>query len=109
MSALLLVIYKCLKIYLHEYFHLCHFSKKITTSEKYSLFENSDLSDSDYIELCKLLFEKKTVMLHTVKMSETFLPYVRLDWNLKLSCKEKGPTKIPIHYRGKLNDFLDDR
>ena len=47
------------------------------------------LNDSEYLHFCEILGQKKTAMLHIVKLLEEILLRFGLDWNLMLNCKDK--------------------
>ena len=71
-------------------------------------FQFSDLTDTEYITLCKMLLKYKTCFAtdknEVGKISTPFR--IRLEHNAQLITQ--GPSKVPIHYRDKLNVFLKD-
>ena len=69
-------------------------------------FQFSDLSDTEYVKLCTILVNNKQCYAkHKNDVGLISTPFrIRLKENCKLQTQR--PTKIPIHYREKLNKLL---
>ena len=76
-----------------------HFIKKYN-------FQFSDLTDTEYITLCNMLLKFKTCYAtHKNDVGKISTPFrIRLKTNAQL--KTQSPSKVPIHYRDKLNALL---
>ena len=71
-------------------------------------FQFSDLTDTEYITLCNLLLKHKTCYAtHKNDVGKIATPFrIRLKPNAQLLTQR--PSKVPIHYRDKLNTLLKD-
>ena len=71
-------------------------------------FQFSDLTDTEYITLCYLLLKYKTCYAtHKNDVGKIAAPFrIRLKPNAQLLTQR--PSKVPIHYRDKLNTLLKD-
>ena len=71
-------------------------------------FQFSDLTDTEYVTLCNLLLKYKTCYAtHKTDVGKiTTLFCIRLKSNAQLLTQR--PSKVPIHYRAKLNTLLKD-
>ena len=71
-------------------------------------FQFSDLTDSEYITLCNMLLKYKTCYAtHKNDVGKISTPFrIRLKPNAQLMTQR--PSKVPIHYRDKLNVFLKE-
>ena len=71
-------------------------------------FQFSDLTDSEYITLCNMLLKYKTCYAtHKNDVGKISTPFrIRLKSNAELMTQR--PSKIPIHYRDKLNVLLKE-
>ena len=71
-------------------------------------FQYSDLNDSEYIQLCQILVNnKECYATHKNDVGKICTPFrIRLKPNANLQTQR--PTKVPIHYREKLNALLDE-
>ena len=71
-------------------------------------FQFSDLTDTEYITLCNLLLKHKTCYAtHINDVGKIATPFrIRLKPNAQLLTQR--PSKVPIHYRDKLNTLLKD-
>ena len=71
-------------------------------------FENSDLTDIEYVNLCNILINNQQCYAKhkndVEKISTTFR--IRIKENCKLQTQR--PSKVPIHYRGRLNNLLTE-
>ena len=69
-------------------------------------FQFSDLTDTEYITLCNLLLKYKTCYAtHKNDVGKIATPFrIRLKPNAQLLTQR--PSKVPIHYRDKLNTLL---
>ena len=69
-------------------------------------FQFSDLTDSEYITLCNMLLKYKTCYAtHKNDVGKISTPFrIRLKPNAQLITQR--PSKVPIHYRDKLNVLL---
>ena len=69
-------------------------------------FQFSDLSDTEYVKLCTILVNNKDCYAkHKNDVGLISTPFrIRLKEDCQL--KTQRPTKIPIHYREKLNKLL---
>ena len=89
-------------------FTLLQYSKQKLQFLKKFNFQNSDISDSEYIQLCKFLVENKhCYATHSKDIGNFSVPSPRsMEHEAKLSSQRS--CKIPTHYRAKLNNVLDD-
>ena len=71
-------------------------------------FQFSDLTDTEYITLCNLLLKHKNCYAtHKNDVGKIATPFrIRLKPNAQLLTQR--PSKVPIHYRDKLNTLLKD-
>ena len=71
-------------------------------------FQFSDLTDTEYVTLCNLLLKYKTCYAtHKNDFGKIATPFrIRLEPNAQLLTQR--PSKVPIHYRVKLNTLLKD-
>ena len=71
-------------------------------------FQFSDLTDTEYVTLCNLLLKYKTCYAtHKNDVSKIATPSrIRLKPNAQLLTQR--PSKVPIHYRDKLNTLLEE-
>ena len=71
-------------------------------------FQFSDLTDSEYITLCNMLLKYKTCYAtHKNDVGKISTPFrIRLKPNAQLMTQ--SPSKVPIHYRDKLNVLLKE-
>ena len=71
-------------------------------------FQFSDLTDSEYITLCNMLLKYKTCYAtHKNDVGKISTPFrIRLKPNAQLMTQR--PSKVPIHYRDKLNVLLKE-
>ena len=71
-------------------------------------FQFSDLTDAEYVRLCNLLLKYKTCYAtHKNDVGNIATPFrIRLKPNAQLLTQR--PSKVPIHYRDKLNTLLKD-
>ena len=71
-------------------------------------FQFSDLTDTEYVTLCNLLLKYKTCYAtHKNDVGKIATPFrIRLKRNAQLLTQR--PSKVPIHYRDKLNTLLKD-
>ena len=71
-------------------------------------FQFSDLTDTEYITLCNMLLKYKTCYAtHKNDVGKTSTPFrIRLEPNAQLMTQR--PSKVPIHYRDKLNALLEE-
>ena len=71
-------------------------------------FQFSDLTDTEYITLCNLLLKYKTCYAtHKNDVGKIATPFrIRLKPNAQLLTQR--PSKVPFHYRDKLNTLLKD-
>ena len=71
-------------------------------------FQFSDLSDTEYVTLCKLLIKHKTsYATHKNDVERIATPFrIRLEPGAQLLTQR--PSKVPIHYRDKLNALLEE-
>ena len=71
-------------------------------------FQFSDLTDTEYITLCNMLLKYKTCYAtHKNDVGRISTPFrIRLKPNAQLITKR--PSKVPIHYRDKLNALLKE-
>ena len=69
-------------------------------------FQYSDVSDDEYLQLCSILVKYRTCYAtHKSDVGQIATPFrIRLKPNAKLQTQR--PTKVPIHYREKLKNFL---
>ena len=69
-------------------------------------FQYSDVSDEEYLQLCSILVKYRTCYAtHKNDVGQIATPFrIRLKPNAKLQTQR--PTKVPIHYREKLKNFL---
>ena len=71
-------------------------------------FQFSDLTDTEYITLCNMLLKYKTCYaIHKNDVGKISTPFrIRLKPNAQLMTQR--PSKVPIHYRDKLNTLLKE-
>ena len=71
-------------------------------------FQFSDLTDTEYVTLCNLLLKYKTCYAtHKNDVGKIATPFrIRLKPNAQLLTQR--PSKVPIHYREKLNNLLKE-
>ena len=71
-------------------------------------FQFSDLTDTEYITLCKLLLKYKTCSAtHKNDVGKIATPFrIRPQPNAQLITQR--PSKVPIHYRDKLKTLLKE-
>ena len=71
-------------------------------------FQFSDLTDTEYITLCNLILKYKTCYAtHKNDVGKIATPFrVRPNPNAQLITQR--PSKVPIHYRDKLNTLLKE-
>ena len=71
-------------------------------------YQFSDLTCTEYITLCNMLLEYKTCYTtHKNDVGKKSTPFrIRLKPNAQLLTQR--PSKVPIHYRGKLNTLLKE-
>ena len=71
-------------------------------------FQFSDLTDTEYITLCNMLLKYKTCYAtHKNDVGKISKPFrIRLKPNAQLMTQR--PSKVPIHYRDKLNILLKE-
>ena len=71
-------------------------------------FQFSDLTDTEYITLCNMLLKYKTsYATHKNDVGKSSTPFrIRLKPNAQLMTQR--PSKVPIHYRDKLNVLLKE-
>ena len=71
-------------------------------------FQFSDLTDTEYVTLCNLLLKYKICYAtHKNEVGKISTPLrIRLKPNAQLLTQR--PSKVPIHYRDKLNTLLKD-
>ena len=71
-------------------------------------FQFSDLTDTEYITLCNMLLKYKTCYAtHKNDVGKISTPFrIRLKPNAQLLTQR--PSKVPIHYRDKLNALLKE-
>ena len=71
-------------------------------------FQFSDLTDTEYITLCNMLLKYKTCYAtHKNDVGKLSTPFrIRLKPNAQLMTQR--PSKVPIHYRDKLNVLLKE-
>ena len=71
-------------------------------------FQFSDLRDTEYITLCNMLLKHKTCYAtHKNDVGKISTPFrIKLKPNAQLLTQR--PSKVPIHYRDKLNALLKD-
>ena len=69
-------------------------------------FEYSDLTDNEYVHLCSILINnQKCYAKHKNDVGKTSTPFrIRNKENCKLQTQR--PSKVPIHYRDRLNKLL---
>ena len=71
-------------------------------------FQFSDLSDTEYVTLCNLIIKYKTwYATHKSDVGRSATPFlIRLQPGAQLFTQR--PSKVPIHYRDKLNALLKE-
>ena len=71
-------------------------------------FQYSDLENFDYIQLCKsLVATRQCFATHRVDVGKISTPFwIRLTSDTKVQTQR--PTKVPLHYRHKFDNLLDD-
>ena len=82
-------------------------SENLKFNNKFN-FQFSDLTDTEYITLCNMLLKYKTCYAtHKNDVGKISTPFrIRLEPNAQLMTQR--PSKVPIHYRDKLNVFLKE-
>ena len=82
-------------------------SENLKFNNKFN-FQFSDLSDTEYITLCNMLLKYKTCYAtHRNDVGKISTPFrIRLKPNAQLMTQR--PSKVPIHYRDKLNVLLKE-
>ena len=82
-------------------------SENLKFINKYN-FQFSDLTDTEYITLCNMLLKYKTCYAtHKNDVGKISTPFrIRLKPNAQLMTQR--PSKVPIHYRDKLNILLKE-
>ena len=80
--------------------------KKIYNLYKKSNFEFSDLTDSEYVQLCNILVNNQNCYAkHKNDVGKISTPFrIRVKENCKLQTQR--PSKVPIHYSDRLNKLL---
>ena len=86
---------------------LPHTSENLEFINKFN-FQFSDLTDTEYITLCNMLLKYKTCYAtHKNDVGKISTPFrIRLKPNAQLMTQR--PSKVPIHYRDKLNVLLKE-
>ena len=86
---------------------LPYISENLKINNKFN-FQFSDLTDTEYITLCHLLLKYKTCYAtHKNDVGKNSTPFrIRLEPNAQLMTQR--PSKVPIHYRDKLNVLLKE-
>ena len=71
-------------------------------------FEYSDLTDTEYISLCNILLNNQHCYAkHKNDVGKFSTPFrIRIKENSKLQTQR--PSKVPIHYRDRLNKLLTE-
>ena len=71
-------------------------------------FQFLDITDTEYITICNMLLKYKTCYAtHKNDVGKIFTPFrIRLKPNAQLLTQR--PSKVPIHYRDKLNNILKE-
>ena len=69
-------------------------------------FEYSDLTDNEYVNLCNILMNNQHCYAkHQNDVGKISTPFrIRIKENCKL--QKQRPSKVPIHYRDRLNKLL---
>ena len=69
-------------------------------------FEHSDLTDTEYVNLCNILINNQNCYAkHKNDVGKTSTPFrIRIEENCKLQTQR--PSKVPKHYRDRLNKVL---
>ena len=82
-------------------------SENLKFNNKFN-FQFSDLTDTEYITLCNMLLKYKTCYAtHKNDVGKISTPFrIRLKPNAQLMTQR--PSKVPIHYRDKLNVLLKE-
>ena len=82
-------------------------SENLKFNKKFN-FQFSDLTDTEYITLCNMLLTYKTCYAtHKNDVGKISTPFrIRLKPNAQLMTQR--PSKVPIHYRDKLNVLLKE-
>ena len=86
-------------------FHIC---RKSRIYKKKFNFEHSDLTDTEYVNLCNILINNQHCYAkHKSDVGKVSTPFrIRVKENCKLQTQR--PSKVPIHYRDRLNKLLTD-
>ena len=73
--------------------------------EKFN-YENSDLTDTEYVNLCNILINNQNCYAeHKNDVGKVSTPFrIRIKEICKL--QKQRPSKVPIHYRDRLNKLL---
>ena len=71
-------------------------------------FENSDLTDTEYVNLCNILINNQNCYAkHRNDVGKISTPFrIRIKENCKLQTQR--PSKVPIHYRDRLYKLLEE-
>ena len=82
-------------------------SENLKFSNKFN-FQFSDLTDTEYITLCNMLLKYETsYATHKIDVGKIATPFrIRLKPNAQPITQR--PSKVPIHYRDKLNALLKE-
>ena len=69
-------------------------------------FEYSDLTDTEYVNFFNILINNQNCYAkHKIDVEKLFTPFrIRIKENCKLQTQR--PSKVPIHYRDRLNNLL---
>ena len=69
-------------------------------------FDYSDLTDTEYVNLCNVLIDNQNCYAkHKIDVGKISTPFrIRIKDNCKLQTQR--PSKVPIHYRDRLNKLL---
>ena len=72
------------------------------------IFEYSDLTDTEYVNLCNILINiQHCYAKHKNEVGKISTPFrIRIKENCKLQTQR--PSKVPIHYRDRLNKLLTE-
>ena len=86
---------------------LTYTSENLKFHNKYN-FQLSDLTNTEYITLCNMLLKYKTCYAtHKNDVGRISTPFrIRLKPNAQLITQR--PSKVPIHYKDKLNGLLEE-
>ena len=68
-------------------------------------FEYSDLTDTEYVNICNIINNQHCYAKHKNDVGKISTPFrIRIKENCKLQTQR--PSKVPIHYRDRLNKLL---